>query len=93
MVLSKLLNRVPRKTQRFLKALSVAGTLYMLTFPVLWFFSFIITAYLRNRLIVFGNLLVQLFAIIIMLNQISKKGTRFREASAKAKNILGARHY
>ena len=44
--------KVPSKTQRFLKALSVAGTLYMLTFPALWLFSTVITAYLRNRLIV-----------------------------------------
>ena len=47
--------RVPNKTQRFLKALSVAGTLYMLTFPTLWMLSFIITAHLRNRLIVQQN--------------------------------------
>ena len=89
----KTFKKVPRKTQRFLKALSASGTMYMLTFPILWIFSFIITAHLRNRLIVYGNLGVQLFAIIIMLNQISKKGTKFKEASAKSKIILGAKAF
>ena len=85
------LPKVNAKVKGFLKALSAAGTLYMLTFPTLWFFSFIITAHLRNRLIVFGNLLAQLFAIIIMLNQFSKKGTRFYEVANKSKDILSGK--
>lgn len=84
---------VPKKAKGFLKALSAAGTMYILAFPTLWFFSFIITAYLRNRLIVFGNLLAQLLAIVILLNQLSKKDTKFHKASAKSKEILHGKSF
>ena len=85
------LPKVHAKAKGLLKALSAAGTLYILTFPTLWIFSFIITAHLRNRLIVFGNLLAQLFAIVILLNQLSKKGTRFYEAANKSRDILSGK--
>jgi len=82
------ISQVTDQAQSFLKAMSVAGTLYMLAFPVLWFISSIVPAYMRNRVIVFGNLIVQLFAIIIMLNQMAKKGTKFQELSKSSRDLL-----
>lgn len=79
---------VSKKAQSFLKAMAVAGTLYILAFPTLWILSHIAPAYLRNRLIVFGNLGVQLISIIILLNQLAKKGTKFYEASQSYREVL-----
>lgn len=82
------LGKLKKKPNDFLKAMSVAGTLYMITFPILWFLSFVVAAQYRNRLIVFGNLIVQLFAIVILLNQLAKKGTKFHEASEDSRDIF-----
>mmetsp|Transcript_25441 Transcript_25441/g.22604 ORF Transcript_25441/g.22604 Transcript_25441/m.22604 type:complete len:323 (-) Transcript_25441:22-990(-) len=82
------IKKVNRKGKPLLKALAVAGSLFMMAFPALWFLSFMVPAYLRNRLIVFGNLGVQLFAIIILLNQLLKRGTKFNEASEVSKNVF-----
>ena len=86
--ITRTIQTVPSKTQVFLKALAVSGTLYMLAFPILWFASFLfINENYVNRWIVFGNMFIQLFAIIIFLNQLSKKSSKFREANLK-KNVL-----
>jgi len=82
------IKKVKRQAKPLIKALSVAGSLYIMTFPGLWFFSFIVPAYLRNRLIVFGNLGVQLFSIIILLNQLMKRGSKYDEASKVSKKVL-----
>lgn len=76
---------VPEKTKLFLKALGASGTLYMLAFPSLWVLSYIVPQNYRNQWIVFGNMTIQLFAIVIFLNQLSKKRSQFREATHKAK--------
>ena len=85
---TKTIKILPKKGQTFLKALGVAGTLYILAFPSMWVLSYVISLHLRNRFIVYGNLLVQLVAIIILLNQLSKKGTKYYHASEKSKVVL-----
>ena len=82
------IKKVKKKAKPLIKALSVAGSLYMMAFPFLWFLCYIIPAYMQNRVITFGNLGVQLFAIIILLNQLMKRGTKFREASEISKNVF-----
>ena len=50
------------------------------------------SCYNTNTNTVYGNLGLQLFAIIIMQNQISKKGTKLKEAVAKSRDILNGKN-
>mmetsp|Transcript_12568 Transcript_12568/g.12612 ORF Transcript_12568/g.12612 Transcript_12568/m.12612 type:complete len:268 (+) Transcript_12568:488-1291(+) len=84
----KNIGKVNRKAKPLLKALSVAGSLYMMAFPGLWFLCYLIPGYLQNRVIVFGNLFIQLFSVIILINQLSKRDSKFSEASKISKKVL-----
>lgn len=80
--------KVNKRAKPLLKALAVAGSLYMMAFPGLWFLCFFVPGYLENRVIVVGNAVVQLFAIIILTNQLTKRGSKFDEASKPSKTVL-----
>lgn len=79
---------VARKNIAFMKGFIISGSLYMLAFPFFWFISYMLNPHMRLKFIVFGNLTVQMVATIILMNQITKKGSKYYDASLRSQGIL-----
>lgn len=79
---------VARKNIPFMKGFIVSSSIYMLSFPLFWLVSYLLNPHMRLKFIVFGNLFVQMISIIILINQITKKGSKYYEASMRSQGIL-----
>ena len=79
---------VARKNLPFMKGFTVSGSIYILAFPVFYILSYLLNPHMRLKFIVFGNLFVQMIALIILINQITKKGSKYYEASMRSQGIL-----
>jgi hypothetical protein len=79
---------VPRRNLPFMKGFIVASSIYMLSFPLLWFISNPLNPHYRLKLIHFGNIFVQMIGVIILVNQITKKDTQYYKASTRSQGIL-----
>jgi hypothetical protein len=79
---------IPRKTADFMKGFVISCSLYMVAFPALWVLSYILNPHMRLKFIVFGNFIIQGLAILILINQLAKKGSKYYEASMRSKGIL-----
>ena len=84
----QLLNIAARKNVLFIKEFLISTSVYMLAFPVLWFISYYLNPHRRLKFIVYGNLLIQMIAVKILIDQLSKKGSKYYEASLRSQGIL-----
>ena len=55
---SKTEKMMPKKHHVFFVRMKLAGTIYLLAFPFLYFLSSFVAAYMRHRLFVFGHYLI-----------------------------------
>ena len=65
-------NQVPKKIKPFFNKMIFAGTIYFLSFPAIYFISFIADPYVRHRFFVFGNYISTLYATVLLLRQLTK---------------------
>ena len=72
----------------FVKTLALAGSVYMLAFPVLWVLSYFIASYVRHRVIVIGHLVLQTLSVGVILRQLKNKHSKYFQASTQSKGIL-----
>ena len=79
---------VARKNLPFMKGFIVSASIYMLAFPAFWLISYLLNPHMRLKFIHFGNLFVQMVAMIILVNQVTKKGSKYYEASMRSSGIL-----
>ena len=84
----ELLKIAARKNVPFLKEFLLSTSLYMLAFPLLWFISYYLNPHRRLKFIEYGNLLIQMIAIKVLIDQLSKKGTKYYEVSLRSQGIL-----
>ena len=81
------------KQKQFLWSLTVAASIYILSFPILWLFSMNMQKYTINRFITFGTYIAQAFAAYWILTQLTKKGSSYYKASHKSKTLLPGAKY
>lgn len=79
---------VPRKNLPFMKGFIISSSIYMISFPLLWFVSYLLNPHYRLKLIHFGNIFVQMIGVIILVNQITKKDTQYYKASTRSHGLL-----
>lgn len=79
---------MPPKHTPFLKGFMISASLYILSFPVLYFISYLLNPHMRMKFVTFGNLFVQMTAMIILINQITKKHSKYYEASKMSQTVL-----
>jgi hypothetical protein len=79
---------VARKNLPFMKGFTISASAYMLAFPVFWLISYLLNPHMRLKFIVYGNLFTQMIAMIILINQVTKKGSKYYEASMRSQGIL-----
>ena len=82
------MKEVPQKNLRFMKGFIVSASIYILSFPLFWFVSYMLNPHMRLKFIYFGNLFMQMAAIIILVNQITKKESTYNKASMRSQGIL-----
>ena len=78
---------IKNKQMGFLRLFTVAGSFYILSFPILYIISYIWEPWVRNRVIVFGNFSIQDFSWVLLLYQLSSKDSKYK--TAKIKHIIG----
>mmetsp|Transcript_10908 Transcript_10908/g.12366 ORF Transcript_10908/g.12366 Transcript_10908/m.12366 type:complete len:415 (+) Transcript_10908:101-1345(+) len=81
------------KQKAFLWSLTVAASIYILSFPLLWIISMNLHRYIINRFITFGTYSAQAFAAYWILSQLTKKGSSYYKASHKSKTLLPGAKY
>ena len=79
---------VARKNLPFMKGFTISAAIYMLAFPFFWIISYLLNPHMRLKFIVFGNMFTQMIAMIVLINQIAKKGSKYFEASMRSQGIL-----
>lgn len=79
---------MPKRHTQFFRRLKFAGSVYILSFPFFYFVSWMVQPYLRHRVIVFGHYFAQLVSTQILLHQLTKRGSKYAEASGKTGGIL-----
>lgn len=84
----QLLDIAARKNTLFIKEFLISTSVYMLAFPLLWFISYSLNPHRRLKFIEYGNLLIQMIAVKILIDQLSKKGSKYYEASLRSQGIL-----
>ena len=77
-----------QKQKQFLWSLTIAASIYILSFPFLWLCSMNMQRYTINRFITFGTFAAQAFAAYYILHQLTRKGSSYYNASHKSKTIL-----
>lgn len=82
------IKQVAKKNLTFMKGFIVSGSIYMLSFPLFWMISYLLNPHMRLKFIHFGNLFVQMVAILILVNQITKKESTYNKASMRSQGIL-----
>ena len=77
-----------KKGGNVIRQLRVAGSMYILAFPLLYFLCWMFPPYMRRRVIVFGHYLVQTVAILILMNQFTSRKSKYAKAAGKDGGIL-----
>lgn len=82
------MKQVAKKNLTFMKGFIISGSIYMLSFPIFWVISYLLNPHMRLKFINFGNVFVQMLAILILVNQITKKESTYNKASMRSQGIL-----
>ena len=82
------MKEIAHKNLPFMKGFIISASIYMLSFPLFWFISYLLNPHMRLKFIHFGNLLVQMVAILILVNQVTKKESIYNKASMRSQGIL-----